>query len=112
VARLPLTFLASPRKCKQKKATAFAALRVPACASQKMGNERNSPAAQTAFISDPFSAAHKRLRPKRNLKINFNVKTNVKTQYGRLGSRFISPTSIDATSLFTTIILSYLQSLV
>jgi hypothetical protein len=60
VARLPLTFLASPRKRKQKKATAFAALRVPVCAGQKMGNERNSPAAQTAFISDPFSALHKR----------------------------------------------------
>ncbi|MES2047492.1 MAG: hypothetical protein V4447_03755, partial [Pseudomonadota bacterium] len=34
-----------------KKATAFAALRVPACAGQKMGNERNSPSAQTTFIS-------------------------------------------------------------
>jgi hypothetical protein len=36
------------KKRKQKKATQFAALRVPACASQKMGNEANSPAAQTA----------------------------------------------------------------
>jgi hypothetical protein len=25
-----------------------------------MGNERNSPSAQTTFISDPFSAPHKR----------------------------------------------------
>jgi hypothetical protein len=46
---------------------------------QKTGNERNSPTAQTAFISDPFSAAHKRLRPER-FKVKSKVKRNVKSK--------------------------------
>ena len=60
VDRRLLTFLASPRKCKQKKATAFAALRVPACAGQKMGSVHNSPSAQTRTLLFPFSALHNR----------------------------------------------------
>jgi hypothetical protein len=74
VDRQLLTFLASPRKCKQKKATAFAALRVPICAGQKMGKLRNSPAAQTAKLSNPFSALHKWQRLKR---MKFNINTNI-----------------------------------
>ncbi|MES2070333.1 MAG: hypothetical protein V4488_08300, partial [Pseudomonadota bacterium] len=35
------------------------------CALQKMGNRRNSPAAQTTSVSDPFSVKHKMQRPKR-----------------------------------------------
>jgi hypothetical protein len=45
------TFLASPRKVCQRRRPRFAALRVPACASQKMGSVRNSPSAQTADTS-------------------------------------------------------------
>ncbi|MES2047095.1 MAG: hypothetical protein V4447_01745, partial [Pseudomonadota bacterium] len=61
-----------------KKATAFAALRVPICAGQKMGKLRNSPSAQTAKLSDPFSAPHKWQRLKR-LKVKGGVKSNAKT---------------------------------
>ena len=64
VDRQLLTFLASPRKCKQKKATAFAALRVPVCAEQKMGNERNSLRSDSVPFCSIFcsaqTAAHQR----------------------------------------------------
>jgi hypothetical protein len=41
------------------------ALRVPVCASQKMGNVHNS-LRSNKDISDPFSASHKWQRQKRN----------------------------------------------
>ena len=48
VDRRLATFFASPKKVAQKRRRKVAALRVPNCAGQKMGNEANSPAAQTA----------------------------------------------------------------
>ncbi|MFZ6646385.1 hypothetical protein ACO0LO_11750 [Undibacterium sp. TJN25] len=40
-----------------------------------MGNRRNSPAAQTTSVSDPFSVTHKMLRPQRGyFKNNPNIK--------------------------------------
>jgi hypothetical protein len=72
VDRQLLTFLVSPRKCKQKKANAFAALRVPIYAAQKMGKFRHSPAAQTANLFNPFSTLHKWQRLKR-MKFNNNI---------------------------------------
>jgi hypothetical protein len=72
VDRRLLTFLASPRKCKQKKATAFAALRVPICAGQKW-KMNETRCAQTTFIFYPFSAPHKWQRLKR-MKFNSKIK--------------------------------------
>ena len=57
VARQQVTFLASPRKVTKRRRTANAALRVPAKADGKAGNERTRPrklGAQTAFVSDPL----------------------------------------------------------
>jgi hypothetical protein len=50
------------------------------CATQKMGNERNSPSAQTTFISDPFSVPHKMLRPER-VKIKNNNQRQQQRQH-------------------------------
>jgi hypothetical protein len=75
VDRRLVTFFASPKKVTQKRRRKVAALRVPNCASQKMGNEANSPAAQTSFISNPFFASHNWQRP---MRIRF--KSRVKTQ--------------------------------
>ncbi|MBC3907171.1 hypothetical protein [Undibacterium umbellatum] len=77
-ARRPKYFLCFAKERIQRKATADSLPSgVPIYAVQKMGNARNSPAAQTSVISDPFSALHKWLRPKRvKVKNNPNVKNN------------------------------------
>jgi hypothetical protein len=61
VDRRLLPFLASSRKGSKRRRRKVAALRVPACAGQKMGNEANS-LRSDSFISNPFSAMHKRQR--------------------------------------------------
>jgi len=62
------------RKSKQKKGDRKPRpYGVPDCAAQKMGNERNSPSAQTTFISDPFSVPHNR-RGSERLKVKDNGK--------------------------------------
>ncbi|CAN5763466.1 hypothetical protein BH11PSE12_BH11PSE12_30880 [soil metagenome] len=72
VDRRLLPFLASPRKGSKRRRRKVAALRVPACASQKMGNEANS-LRSNSFISNPFSAMHKRQRHMRKAKVNTSV---------------------------------------
>ena len=79
VDRQLLTFFASPKKRKPKKATTkVAALRVPICASQKMGKVRNSLRSNTNF-SYPFSAPHKWQRHMRNFRSKTTSKTTSKT---------------------------------
>ncbi|MDO9420929.1 MAG: hypothetical protein Q7T66_09725 [Herminiimonas sp.] len=52
VARLPPSFFASPKKeGKERRPRSRWPFGLPVCANQKMGSERNSPAAQTAFTS-------------------------------------------------------------
>jgi hypothetical protein len=54
VARQPLTFFASPKKVSKERRAREAALRVRIKIGVKAGNETNSPAAQTGFISYPL----------------------------------------------------------
>jgi hypothetical protein len=72
VDRRLLPFLASPRNGSKRRRRKVAALRVPACAGQKMGNEANS-LRSDSFISNPFSAMHKRQRHMRKAKVNTSV---------------------------------------
>jgi hypothetical protein len=83
VARRLVTFFASPKKVTQKRRPQAAALRVPVCAKQKMGSERNSPAAQTAFTSLSIfcfaqTAASQRGKSNGNFKIYFERNSFVK----------------------------------
>jgi hypothetical protein len=98
VDRRLLPFLASPRKGSKRRRRKVAALRVPACAGQKMGKVRNSLPLQGAYplasgyryagvvhaprnpcytsntnLSNPFSAMHKRQRHMRKAKVNTSV---------------------------------------
>jgi hypothetical protein len=72
VDRRLLPFLASPRNGSKRRRRKVAALRVPACAGQKMGNEANS-LRSNSFISNPFSAMHKRQRHMRKAKVKTSV---------------------------------------
>jgi hypothetical protein len=72
VDRRLLPFLASPRNGSKRRRRKVAALRVPACASQKMGKVRNSLRSNTN-LSNPFSAPHKRQRHMRKANVNTSV---------------------------------------
>jgi hypothetical protein len=72
VDRRLLPFLASPRNGSKRRRRKVAALRVPACAGQKMGKVRNSLRSNTN-LSNPFSAMHKRQRHMRKAKVNTSV---------------------------------------
>ncbi|WP_295755531.1 hypothetical protein [Undibacterium sp.] len=72
VDRRLLPFLASPRNGSKRRRRKVAALRVPACAGQKMGNEANS-LRSDSFIPNPFSAMHKRQRHMRKAKVKTSV---------------------------------------
>jgi hypothetical protein len=72
VDRQLLPFLASPRNGSKRRRRKVAALRVPACARQKMGKVRNSLRSNTN-LSNPFSAMHKRQRHMRKANVNTSV---------------------------------------
>jgi hypothetical protein len=72
-------FFAPPKKSKQKKGGRKPLpFGFPFVRGKKWEMKRTR-CAQTSFISDPFSALHKRQRPKRGcvkVKRNFNVRSN------------------------------------
>jgi hypothetical protein len=78
VARQPLTFLCfAKERVSKRKATADLPFGFPfmCCKKWEMSETR---CAQTSDISDPFSAAHKRLRPERNSKATARSKARSK----------------------------------